>query len=640
MSKDLTLQEKLKRLPRSPGVYLFKNAGGDIIYIGKAKVLRNRVRSYFSRKDPSGQAPSGKDVKTRRMLPKIADLDWIVLASETEALIAEQDLVRHHQPRYNLSLKDDKSHPFIRITNEPYPQVFLTRRVELDGGLSPTNRRGQTVCRGQTGRYLGPYTDVKRLRETLQVLHKIFPIRTCIYSITDDTIRQGRHKVCLDYHIKRCEGPCEGLVSRPRYQEMIHQVVQFLQGRSDEIVARLRDGMQSASQGQRYEDAARCRDQLQAIQHYTERQTILSRDFGDRDILAVDVASSYGVGVVMRVRKGKLLGKEKFYLAVADPQEREENFYGFLKLYYSQTGFIPGEILVQEPAEDRPALEAWLSERAGRKVRLIHPLRGEKARLVRMAMRNATLMLNEIKLQKARRQELLPASVESLQEDLGLEVPPRRIEGFDNSNIQGAHPVSAMVCFVDGKPRKSDYRKYHIKTVEGRDDFASMHEIITRRYRRVLEEGTPLPDLILIDGGKGQLSMAKAALDDLSLSYLPVIGLAKRLEEVYRPGHSEPFNIPKHSPGLSLLRRVRDEAHRFAVTFHRRTRGKAMTHSVLDDIPGVGPKRLKAIWQAFNSLEELAAAESVEIAERARLPVAVAEAVRERAREVGVSASQ
>ncbi len=254
---------------------------------------------------------------------------------------------------------------------------------------------------------------------------------------------------------------------------------------------------------------------------------------------------------------------------------------------------------------------------------------------MRLAMRNATLMLNEIKLQKARRQELLPSSVENLQEDLGLEVPPRRIEGFDNSNIQGAHPVSAMVCFVDGKPRKSDYRKYHIKTVAGPDDFASMYEVVTRRYRRVLDEGTQLPDLILIDGGKGQLSMARAALDDLGLSYVPVIGLAKRLEEVYRPGHSEPFNIPKHSPGLSLLRRVRDEAHRFAVTFHRRTRGKAMTTSVLDDIPGIGPQRLKAIWKVFNSLEELATAESAEIAERAKLPVAVAVAVRERAREVG-----
>ncbi|UCH10790.1 MAG: excinuclease ABC subunit C, partial [Fidelibacterota bacterium] len=344
MPETLTLEDKLRRLPRSPGVYLFKDADGEIIYIGKAKVLRNRVRSYF-------QSMDGKDPKTRRMVPKIADLDWIVLANETEALITEQEMIRHHQPRYNLSLRDDKSSPYIRITKEPFPQVFLTRKVELD-----------------SGRYLGPYTDVKRLRETLQVLHKIFPIRTCTYHITDQTIREGKYKICLDYHIKRCEGPCEGLVSEEHYQAMIEQVGAFLQGRSDEIVARLMGEMEVASKETRFEDAARYRDQLQAVQHYTERQSILSQDFGDRDILAVDVATSYGVGVVMRVRKGKLLGKETFNLTVADPGEQEENFYSFLKQYYSQTEFIPGEILIQEQAEDQEAIEAWLSERAGRKV--------------------------------------------------------------------------------------------------------------------------------------------------------------------------------------------------------------------------------------------------------------------------------
>ncbi|MFC1484170.1 excinuclease ABC subunit UvrC [Candidatus Neomarinimicrobiota bacterium] len=609
--ETLTLADKLKRLPRSPGVYMFKDAEGDIIYIGKAKVLRNRVRSYFHSID-------GKDPKTRRMIPKITDLDWIVLASETEALITEQDLIRHHQPRYNISLRDDKSPPYIKITREPFPQLFLTRQLELDGA-----------------QYLGPYTDVKRLRETLQVLHKIFPIRTCTYHLTEETIREAKYKVCLDYHIKRCEGPCEGLVTEEHYGEMIRQVVAFLQGRSDEISDRLKRDMETASAEMNFEDAAHIRDQLQAIRHYVKRQAILSQDFGDRDIIGVDVATSYGVAVVMRVRKGKLLGKEKFDLLVADPQNHGEVYYGFLKLYYSQTQFIPAEILVQEPPDDKEAIEAWLTERAECKVQLVHPQRGEKVRLVRMAQRNATLMLNEIKLKKAKRQELLPSSVESLQEDLGLEVPPRRIEGFDNSNIQGAHPVSAMVCFVDGKPRKSDYRKYNIKTVEGADDFASIHEVVTRRYKRVLDEGLPLPDLILIDGGKGQLSMAKAALDDLGLSYVPVIGLAKRLEEVYRPGHSEPFNIPKHSPGLSLLRRVRDEAHRFAITFHRQKRGKAMTTSVLDDIPGIGPKRLKAIWQAFSSLEEIAGAKAGEIAEKAKVPLEVAERVRERAQKIG-----
>ena len=610
MPETLTLAEKRKRLPRSPGVYLFKDAHGTIIYIGKAKVLRNRVSSYF-------RSPAGKDFKTQRMVPKIADLDWIVLGSEKDALVAEQDLVRHHQPRYNILLKDDKSFPYIRITAEPYPQVLITRRLVQDGG-----------------QYLGPYTDVKHLRETLQVLHKIFPIRTCTYHITADTIKQRVHKVCLDYHIKRCEGPCEGLVSQGHYQDMMKQVVAFLQGRSDEITARLRREMDAASAGLRFEDAGQRRDQLRALQHYARRQKVVTRDPADRDILAVDSASSYGVGVVLRVRQGRLLGKEKFDLAVADPQDRKDNFYGFLKLYYSQAAFIPGEVVVPEAADDRPALEGWLTERAGRKVRLVHAQRGEKARLVRMAMRNATLMLNEIKLHKARRRELLPSSVERLQEDLGLEVPPRRIEGFDNSNIQGAQPVSAMVCFVDGRPRKRDYRKYHIKTVTGADDYASMHEVVTRRYRRVLDEGTPLPDLVLIDGGKGQLSMAKAALNDLGLSYVPVIGLAKRLEEVYRPGHAEPFNIPKSSPGLLLLRRVRDEAHRFAITFHRQQRGKAMTTSVLDDVPGVGPKRLKAIWTVFDSLEAIAKAGAGEIAERAGLPQAVGEAVKARAREV------
>jgi len=613
MPATLTLEDKLKRLPARPGVYLFKDGQGEIIYIGKAKVLRHRVRSYF-------QTLDRKDFKTRRMAPKIADLDWIVLANEVEALITEQDLVRHHQPKYNILLRDDKSYPFLKITREPFPQILLTRRVEQDGS-----------------RYLGPYTDVKRLRETLQVLHKIFPIRTCTYRITGETVAAGKVKVCLDYHIKRCLGPCEGFQSQADYQEMVGGVVRFLQGRSAEIIDHLTGAMKKASTDLRFEDAARIRDQVKATRHYARRQAVLTREPVDRDILAVEAASTYGVGIVLRVRQGRLLGKEKFDLAIADPEEHEENFYGFLKAYYTQADFVPREVLVHEAPEDAADVELWLSDRAGYRVRLVFPQRGEKLKLVSLARQNATLMLNEIKLKKARRREFVPSSVERLQEDLGLEAPPRRIEGFDNSNIQGAHPVSSMVCFIDGKPQKGAYRKYHVKTVEGSDDFASIYEVVHRRYRRVLDdpESSGLPDLILIDGGKGQLSMAKAALNDLGLSYVPVIGLAKRLEEVFRPGHSEPFNIPKHSPGLSLLRRVRDEAHRFAITFHRQQRAKAMTTSVLDDIPGIGPQRLKAIWKAFASLEEIATAESTEIAEKAHLPVAVAEAVRERAREVG-----
>jgi len=611
MSESLTLAEKLKRLPRDPGVYLFKDAAGEIIYIGKAKVLRNRVRSYF-------QSPDRKDFKTRKLVPKIADLDWIVLASEVDALIAEQNLVRHHQPHYNIMLKDDKSYPFIQITREPFPQVLLTRKVKKDGS-----------------RYLGPYTDVKRLRETLRVLHKIFPIRTCTYHIDDQAIADKKYKVCLDYHIKRCRGPCEGFQSQADYRDMVDQVVRFLQGRSDEIIAHLSKAMTEAADEMRFEDAARIRDQFQATRHYARRQTLVANDLEDRDILAVEVATSYGVGVVLRVRKGKLIGKEKFDLAIADPEQQEENFFGFLKQYYSQADFIPPEIIVQRPVGEYTDIDEWLSDRTKASVRLHFPQRGDKVKLLRLARQNATLMLNEIKLKKAKRKELLPNSVERLQEDLGMEVPPRRIEGFDNSNIQGTHPVSSMVCFIDGKPRKGEYRKYNIKTVVGSDDFASMYEVTTRRYTRVLEEGLPVPDLVLIDGGKGQLSMAKAALNDLGLSYVPVFGLAKRLEEVFRPGHTEPLNIPKHSAGLSLLRRVRDEAHRFAISFHRQQRSKAMTTSILGDIPGVGPKRIKAIWKVFASLEELAQTKAEEIAAKAGIPLAVAEAVRERAGRVG-----
>ena len=610
MPETLTLQEKIKALPTQPGVYLFKDKTGAIIYIGKAKVLRNRVRSYFHSAD-------SKDFKTRKMVPKITDLDWIVLPTEIEALVAEQDLVRHHQPRFNVMLKDDKSFPFLKITREPYPQMILTRRVENDGH-----------------RYLGPYTDVRRLRETLQVLHKIFPIRTCLYHITDETIAAKKHKVCLDYHIKRCLGPCEGLQSEADYQAMINQVTDFLQGRSAEIMKGLEKAMLEASANLQFEDAARIRDQFQSMRHYADRQAVISRKPVDRDVLNIDVASTYGVGVVMRIRQGRLLGKEKFDLVVADPDALADNLFGFLKAYYTQADFIPGEVIVPLPTAGYQEIAAWLSEKAGGKVALIHPQRGDRVDQLAMARRNATLMLNEIKIRKSRRRELLPTSVERLQEDLGLEAAPRRIEGFDNSNIQGEHPVSSMVCFIDGKPRKSEYRKYHIKTVAGADDYASMYEVVSRRYKRVLDEKTPLPDLVLIDGGKGQLSMAKAALNDLGLSYVPVIGLAKRLEQVYRPGHAEPFNIAKHSAGLILLRRVRDEAHRFAITFHRQVRSKKMTTSVLDDLPGVGPKRLQAIWKVFANLEDLAGSDADEIAKRSGIPIPLAQLIKERAAKI------
>jgi len=579
----MDIQQKLSQIPKSPGVYFFRDVKGDIIYIGKAKVLRNRVRSYFN-------SPTGKDPKTLVMVKNIADLEWLVMRSEAEALLTEANLIKEHKPRYNVFLKDDKTFPYIRITNEPYPRVEIIRQKNLTK---------------DDHNYFGPYTDAGYLREILQVIHKIFPLRTCTYYIDDHTIQAGTIKICLDYHIKRCDGPCEGLVSEKEYREMINQIKGFLKGRNGKIKLYLQTQMDSASNHQKYEDAARYRDQLNVVTQFTRKQKKASQDFKDRDVVALSAENSYGVGVVMRIRNGHIMGREKFNLKVHDPDSHAENLSQFILQYYSSTIDVPGEVLVECIFDEIIEYEKWLKGIRKKQVQILVPERGEKRKLVEISKRNADLLLDELRLKQAKRKELLTKPVFQLQEDLGMEVPPRRIEAFDNSNIQGSNPVAGMVCFVDGKPRKSEYRKFHIKTVEGIDDFASMHEVVTRRYKRQLDEKESLPDLILIDGGKGQLSAAKSALDALGLGYVPVIGLAKRLEEVFKPGISEPQNIAKTSPGLHLLRAIRDEVHRFAINFHRKTRKKDMTKSIFEDIPGMGKKRIQKLWQEFNSLEAI-----------------------------------
>jgi len=579
----MDIQQKLSQIPKSPGVYFFRDVKGDIIYIGKAKVLRNRVRSYFN-------SPTGKDPKTLVMVKNIADLEWLVMRSEAEALLTEANLIKEHKPRYNVFLKDDKTFPYIRITNEPYPRVEIIRQKNLTK---------------DDHNYIGPYTDAGYLREILQVIHKIFPLRTCTYYIDDHTIQAGTIKICLDYHIKRCDGPCEGLVSEKEYREMINQIKGFLKGRNGKIKLYLQTQMDSASNHQKYEDAARYRDQLNVVTQFTRKQKKASQDFKDRDVVALSAENSYGVGVVMRIRNGHIMGREKFNLKVHDPDSHAENLSQFILQYYSSTIDVPGEVLVECIFDEIIEYEKWLKGIRKKQVQILVPERGEKRKLVEISKRNADLLLDELRLKQAKRKELLTKPVFQLQEDLGMEVPPRRIEAFDNSNIQGSNPVAGIVCFVDGKPRKSEYRKFHIKTVEGIDDFASMHEVVTRRYKRQLDEKESLPDLILIDGGKGQLSAAKSALDALGLGYVPVIGLAKRLEEVFKPGISEPQNIAKTSPGLHLLRAIRDEVHRFAINFHRKTRKKDMTKSIFEDIPGMGKKRIQKLWQEFNSLEAI-----------------------------------
>jgi len=601
-----SFQDKLKNIPTKPGVYQFKNKDGDIIYIGKAKNLRNRVRSYFQKN--KYQTP-----KNQSMIKRIANVEWIIVRSNVEALLTEANMIKEVQPKYNVVLKDDKSFPFIRITNEPYPQVLLTRKIEKDGS-----------------KYFGPYTDVKNLRYSLKALHKIFPVRSCSYYMDDQTVVAKKVKLCLDYHIKKCEGPCEGIVSRDHYNAMIERVIKFLQGRTKETEDYVRKQMDIAAADLRYEDAAMYRDQYNAIRRFKERQRKVAADFDDRDIFALARKDDIGVMTVLRVRNGRIFGREKISLQNLDEDESAV-FASVISRFYMDTDFLPKEITVVTLPDGQVDLEEWLTEKKGSKVIIRQPQRGEKAKEVRLSYQNAKLLLGEWLINRKKRRELVPKMVNQLQEDLQLKAPPRRIEAFDISHLGGTNTVASMVCFVDGKARKSEYRKFKIKTVVGIDDFAAMREVVHRRYLRVKKEKGSLPDLILIDGGKGQLSMAVSALRELGLDYIPIVGLAKRLEEVFVPGISDPQSIHKQSPGLILLRRIRDEAHRFAITFQRSKR-KLSLESAFIEIAGMGPKRVNILLMSFESTESIANADHQLIFEKTGIPVKVAKLVIQKAK--------
>lgn len=599
----MELSQKIKSIPRKPGVYLFHDESGKVLYVGKAKVLRSRVRSYFRKSSLS--IP-----RIQNMVKKISDIEWLVTRSESEALLTEAAMIKEHEPRYNILMRDDKSYPYVRITNEPFPQVLLTRKIVNDGS-----------------RYFGPFTEVYNLRETLKVIHKIFPVRSCSYLINDDIIARKKISVCLDYHIRKCLGPCEGLQSQEDYSAMIEEVVRFLHGRTDKIVKQLRNEMVEASKRQDYEEAALCRDRISAVEAFTKRQRKISASFADQDIIAVAVQQKDACAAVIRLRNGRIIGRERMFLSGVHEQNMSEILSGFMKQFYLESDFLPQEILLQEKPEGCDSLAEWLSEKRGKKVTITAPQRGEKAKLVRLSLQNAELLLAENIRKRERRRELVPEMIQQLQADLNLEVPPRRIEAFDISNIQGSNPVGSMVCFVDGVAKKSEYRKFKIKTVKGIDDFAMIREVVLRRYSRLKSEKATFPDLILIDGGKGQLSMAVSALQELGLSYISVIGLAKRLEEVYVPGSSDPQNIPKSSPGLFLLRRIRDEAHRFAVTFHRLRRKKAATESIFDGISGIGPARRKNLLTKFENVKSISDASVEKVAEEVGVGEKLAEEI-------------
>jgi excinuclease ABC subunit C len=576
-----TVQEKLKQIPTHPGVYQFFNSDGKIIYIGKAKNLRNRVRSYF-------QSKKHQMAKTISLVRNIDNLDWIVVRNEVEALMTEANLIKAHRPRYNIDLKDDKAYPFIRITKEPYPQVLLTRKIVRDGS-----------------KYYGPFTDVGRLRMTLKALHKVFPIRSCSYYLDDKVVTEKKVKLCLDYHINKCEGPCEGLVSQDHYQEMVDRIEDFMKGKTKRTEAHITVLMKEASSNQKYEEAAMYRDQLEAMRSFKERQSHVATDFEERDVVALAREDNLGVAVIIRIRNGRIFSREKLSLQGLDENDGA-TLQTVISRFYMDSDFVPKEISLQLNPSDEKDLIQWLKEKRKGAVHFLYPQKGEKAKELRVTMQNAKLLLGEWIINREKRKEQVPKMLGQLQEDLNLDVPPKRIEAFDISHLGGTNTVASLVCFIDAKPRKTDYRKFNVKTVSGIDDFAAMREVVYRRYKRVKEEEKPFPDLILIDGGKGQLSMAVSALRELGLDYIPVIGLAKRLEEVFVPGNPEAQSIHKQSPGLILLRRIRDEAHRFAITFQRQKRNKDMVLSVFSQIPGMGKKRLEKLLQIFDGPEAIA----------------------------------
>ena len=571
----MSLQSQLKNIPTSPGVYRFTNENEEIIYIGKAKNLRSRVRSYFQK----GKSQSPKNLT---MVRHIRGLEWIVVRSEVEALLTEANLIKQHSPRYNVMMKDDKSFPFIRITHEPFPQVLLTRKVVKDGSS-----------------YFGPFTDVHRLRTTLKALHKVFPIRSCSFYLDKQVITEKKVKLCLDYHIRKCEGPCEGLVSREHYQSMIDRIKQFMRGKTKEMTDYIMGQMRRSSAQMHYEEAAMYRDQLQAIRSFTKRQSQVAVDFADRDVIALARKTDIGIAVVIRIRNGRIFSREKIPLKGLDNQDAD-TMKSVITRFYMDSDLIPREISLPHSPTDEKELLTWLKGRRGGTVRFLFPQRGEKVKELRITAQNAKLLLGEWIITRKKRKEQVPKMLTQLQEDLSLETPPRRIEAFDISHLGGTNTVASMVSFIDTRPRKKEYRKFNVKTVSGIDDFAAMREVVFRRYKRAKEEQGSLPDLVLIDGGKGQLSMAVSALRELGLDYIPIVGLAKKLEEVFMPGNPDAQTIHKQSPGLILLRRIRDEAHRFAITFQRQKRNKQMVHSMFGEIPGVGKKRLEKLLQAFD----------------------------------------
>ncbi len=594
MAVSPTLDEKLKSLPTSPGCYLYKDAAGEIIYVGKAVNLRNRVRSYF-------QKSANHTAKTRKLVSRIADLDIVVVDSELEALVLECNLIKQHRPHYNVRLRDDKHYPYLVLTmNEPFPRLLVTRKVKTDGS-----------------KYFGPFTNSRAVWDSLRLIYRLFPLVTCRKSWDNTPVQRP----CLYHQMGRCpHAPCAGLADKDEYRRMVDDVALFLDGKQDKLVKQMKAEMEAAAEDLQFEKAARLRDQLAAIETLIERQKVVSTNQTDQDIVALVNDQGKSAVQMFFIRNGKLIGQEHFLL---DGMEGEEGIADataeFVKQYYQEAAYVPSEIVLPAHVEETVIIEQWLRQKKGTKVTLTVPERGEKKQLLDMASTNAKLALDQMQATASAEHDRTLGALLELQDALGLDSPPERIEAYDISTIQGSFSVGGMVVFQDGKPLKSDYRRFKIQkpTNTGEpNDFAMMREVLTRRLKEAQSGNSKfstLPDLMLIDGGKGQLSVAVSVAAELGLE-LNMIGLAKQFELVYTPGKSDPLVLPRNSQALFLLQRIRDEVHRYSVTYHRTLRGKNATLSVLDTIPGIGQVRRRELLRFFGSVEKLRHASVEQIA--------------------------
>ena len=591
------IEDELKKLPARPGVYIMHGEQDEIIYVGKAVSLKNRVRQYF-------QTSRNKGVKIEQMVTHIQRFEYIVTDSELEALVLECNLIKEHRPKYNTMLKDDKSYPFIKVTvQEDFPRILFARQMRKD-----------------KAKYFGPYTSAGAVKDSIELIRKLYQIRSCSRNLPRDT---GKERPCLYYHIHQCQAPCQGYISREDYRENVHRALDFLNGDVKDVIRNLQEKMEKASEELRFEEASEYRDMIQNIRRITERQKITGSDGEDKDVIAVAIDGQDAVAQVFFIRGGKLIGREHFYIKIAYGDSRSQVMQDFLKQFYAGTPFIPREIMLQTEIQDREILEEWLGRRRGQKVHIRVPQKGMKEKLVELASQNAEMVLAQDRERIKREEGRTIGAMKEIAALLGLSAVSR-VEAFDISNISGFQSVGSMVVYEKGKPKRSDYRKFRIKSVQGANDYASMEEVLTRRFTRGLDEQEEaescggfcqFPDLIMMDGGRGQVNIALEVLDRLKLS-IPVCGMVKddkhRTRGLYF--NNEEIPIDHASEGFKLITRIQDEAHRFAIEYHRLLRSKGQVHSILDDIPGVGPARRKGLMKKFQSLDALREASVEELA--------------------------